>query len=158
MDPYLTMQGRLVADPTQHSVSSGLKVTRFRLAANGRRYDEASSGWVNTETVYMSISCWRQLGDNVMLSLKKGDAVVVRGRVRFREYETEHGRRQSYEIEAQSVGPDLARYVVQLQRPVRDVSDVPPPAGPEESTAAAAAADADPWGEGGVAVREQSVA
>jgi single-strand DNA-binding protein len=156
MDPYMTMQGRLVADPTQQTVSSGLKVTRFRLAANGRRYDEASSGWVNTETVYMSVSCWRQLADNVMLSLKKGDAVVVRGRVRFREYETEQGRRQSYEIEAQSVGPDLARYVVDVRRPVREVSDVPVQTGPLDESPSSA--DGDPWGDGGMAVRERSVA
>src|SRR3954451_20417766 len=123
MDPHLTMQGNLVADPTQSTVASGHKVTRFRIAANGRRFDQAAGDWVNTDTVYMSVSCWRQLGDNVMQSLRKGDTVVVHGRLTFREYEDANGgpRRHSYEIDATSVAPALSRYVAQLGRPLREL-------------------------------------
>jgi single-strand DNA-binding protein len=150
VDPYVWMQGNLVADPTQKSVASGLKVTKFRIAASGRRFDDAVNGWVNTETVYMSVSCWRKLGDNVMRSLHKGDTVLVHGRLRFREWDDAHGgpRRQAYDLEASSVGPDLSRYVTQLARPLRELAD-------EDATPAAtdvSAADLpaqpvdDPWG------------
>jgi len=142
VDPYVWMQGNLVADPVQRVTAGGLKVTKFRIAASGRRFDKGVEGWVDTDVVYMSVSCWRQLGLNVLRTLHKGDTVVVHGRLRFSEYDVpDGGRRQSYEIEAGSVGPDLARYVAQLSRPLRELPEddgAPATPGPAQS------AD-DPW-------------
>jgi single-strand DNA-binding protein len=139
VDTYLCMQGNLVADPVQKSVGDA-RVTRFRLAASGRRFDSAQGDWVSTDAVFMSVSCWRQLGDNVMQSLRKGDTVIVHGRLRFREYDDPANagqRRQAYEIDASSIGPDLSRYVAQLARPVRDLPVVPA----QEADAARVAAE-----------------
>jgi single-strand DNA-binding protein len=137
------MQGNLVADPVQRVTASGLKVTKFRMAASGRRFDKASDGWVDTDTVYMSVNCWKQLGLNVLQSLHKGDTVVVGGRLRFREYDAPDrgGRRQAYEIEASSVGPDLSRYVGTFGKPLRELPDDETQVVPAQQ---AAAAD-DPW-------------
>ena len=149
MDTHLWMQGNLVGDPTQKVVASGLRVTRFRLASSGRRFDQGAGGWVNTDTVYISVTCWRQLGDNVMQSLRKGDTVLVHGRLKFREYDDAGGgpRRQSYEIEASSVGPDLCRYVTPLTRPARDLPAVPEDAAGGEAEPENAGGD-DPWQSG----------
>src|SRR3954462_14403666 len=76
MDTYVTMQGNLVADPTRTVTASGQRLTKFRIAASGRRFDGPSQEWVNTNPVYMTVSCWRQLGDNVFQTLYKGDTVV----------------------------------------------------------------------------------
>lgn len=139
MDTTISMQGNLVADPVQRPVANGTKVTRFRMAASGRRFDQTLNDWVNTDPVYMTVSCWRQLGDNVMQSLRKGDTVVVLGRLRFREYDDPNNgpRRQSYEIEAQSVGPDLSRYLTELKRPLRELPEAPQPTEAEQTTVAA---------------------
>jgi single-strand DNA-binding protein len=92
----------------------------------------------------MSVNCWKQLGLNVLRTLHKGDTVIVVGRLRFREYDAPDGagRRQAYEIEASSVGPDLARYVAELGRPLREVPDADAPAVPTQQ---AQPLD-DPWG------------
>jgi single-strand DNA-binding protein len=123
VDTYLHMGGNLVSDPRQTATASGSKVTKFRIAANGRRFDQTLREYVDTDTVFMSVTCWRLLGDNVMKSLRKGDTVLVYGRLRFSEYADTNGgsRRQSYEIEAVSVGPDLSRYVTALTRPPREL-------------------------------------
>lgn len=132
MEPQQNLAGNLVQDPAQTVTASGLKVTRFRMAASGRRYDRATGEWVSTDPVYISVVCWRQLGDNVMQSLRKGDSVVVMGRLMYREWNDEAGnRRNKYEIEASAVGPDLSRYVAQLVRPLRDLPEVPAPAEPD---------------------------
>lgn len=148
MDTYLPMRGNLVSDPKQTVTASGVKVTKFRLASNGRRYDPARGEYVDTDTVYMSVTCWRQLGDNVMKSLRKGDTVIVYGRLRFSEYtETTGGtRRQSYDIDALSVGPDLSRYVTALTRPPREL---PEPEQPPASgvVPAQAQGETNPWTE-----------
>lgn len=130
MESQLHLQGNLTADPTQRVVAGGGKVTRFRIASRGRRFDKVSNDWVDTDPVYMSVSCWRQLGDNVMTTLHKGDTVLVVGRLTMREYDDANGgpRRTHYEIEATSVGPDLSRYVALLARPNRELPELEVPA------------------------------
>jgi single-strand DNA-binding protein len=151
MEPQLPLQGNLVQDPTQQVVGNGLRITRFRMASSGRRFDRASGEWVNTDPVYLTVVCWRQLGDNVMQSLRKGDSVVVIGRLTYREWDDPNGggRRNRYELDAAAVGPDLSRYVAQLSRPLRELPESVPvvrddldraeAAGVEAATATAAA-------------------
>jgi single-strand DNA-binding protein len=151
----ITLQGNLVADPVQRSTASGQTVTKFRIASSGRRFDQTRNDWVNTDPVFMSVSCWRRLGTNVMGCLQKGDTVVVQGRLTYREYDDAKGaHRQVYEIDAHSVAPDLARYPVRLERPQRDVDYVPTqPTAPAEAVDMAAADPAtrvpptNPWTE-----------
>ena len=150
MDTTLVMQGNLVADPVQKQVASGAKVTRFRMASSGRRYDQTINDWVSTDTVYMTINCWRQLGDNVMQSLHKGDTVVVMGRLRFREYDDPNNgpRRQAYEVEAQSVGPDLSRYIATFGRPLRGLpATEPEPDSPDAAPPVGVPGQHSPFGE-----------
>jgi single-strand DNA-binding protein len=130
MESQMYLQGNLVLDPVQRVTANGLKVTRFRMASSGRRFDRSSGEWVSTDPVYMSVACWRQLGDNVMQTLRKGDTVVVVGRLTYREYDDPNGagRRSAYEVDALSVGPDLSRYVAMLSRPVRDLPETSVPA------------------------------
>jgi single-strand DNA-binding protein len=137
VDALVPMRGNLVGDPRQQVTASGMKVTKFRIASNGRRFDQALREFIDTDPVYMNVTCWRQLGDNVMKSLRKGDTVIVYGRLRFSEYADANGgpRRQSYEIDAMCVGPDLGRYVTGLTRPPREL-----PAELEQAPAAEEAA------------------
>jgi single-strand DNA-binding protein len=142
MEPQFPMLGRLVADPTQQVTANGTKVTRFRVACSGRRFDKAANDWVSTDPVYMSVVCWRHLGDNVMQSLSKGDAVVVVGRLTYREWDDPTGGRQHrYEMHATAVGPDLSRYVTTLSRPLRELPDIPGPAQVPPQVVVAAADD-----------------
>lgn len=143
MEPQITVGGNLVADPTRKVTASGVIVTKIRVASSGRRFDRARAEWVSTEPVYLSVNCWRQLGDNVAKSLKKGDSVLVVGRLTMREYDDLHGgpRRQAYEIEATSIAPDLSRYVAMLARPPRDLEDVTTEGGPAAATEDATTAE-----------------
>src|SRR5436305_14808242 len=136
MEPQVTMTGNLVSDPIRRVTASGVVVTRMRIASNHRKFDRDRGEWTSSDPVYLDVNCWRQLGDNVAASLKKGDSVLVSGRLTMREYEDANGgaRRQSYAVEAISVSPDLCRYVTMLARPTRD-----PQAGTAVEAPAAAA-------------------
>ena len=129
MEPQQYLQGNLVQDPAQQVTANGMRVTRLRMASHGRRYDKNVGDFVSTDPVYMSIVCWRQLGDNVMQTLGRGDAVVVVGRVTYHEWDDPNagGRQSRYELHASGVGPDLSRYIATLSRPVRDLPDLPVP-------------------------------
>ena len=144
MESQHHFQGNLVADPTQKVTANGLKVTQFRIVQSGRRLDRDTGEWVSTNPVYMSVACWRQLGDNVATTLHKGDTVVVIGRLKMREYDDANGgpRRTFYEVDAQAVGPDLSRYVALLARPNRDLADVQVPEQQDDEPEIAATAAA----------------
>ena len=136
------IRGTLTADPTQVVVANGAKLTSFRLASNTRRFDRDKNEWVNAETLFMTVNCWRQLADNAYMSLHRGDVVEARGRLRQREYDGADGKSVTVvELEAYSVGPDMSRYVVSMSRPMRELPDLPEQAQPNtEVTAEAPAA------------------
>jgi single-strand DNA-binding protein len=106
----VTVVGTLVTDMRPRRVGpDGALVLNFRVACNERRFDSASESWVDGESLYLSASCWRRLAENAA-SLVKGDPVIVRGKLRTREWTTEQGERRSVvELEATAIGPDLAR-------------------------------------------------
>jgi len=135
------MTGNLVSDPVRRVTAAGVVVTRLRVASNHRRFDRDRGEWISADPVYLDVNCWRQLGDNVAASLKKGDSVLVSGRLTMREYDDTNGgvRRQTYAIEAVSVSPDLCRYVTMLARPTRDPQSVTEPVAEAAAEPAAAA-------------------
>jgi single-strand DNA-binding protein len=114
----LTMAGKVVTEITRHTFPNGDRKTSFRLMARERRFDRDSQDWVDGDKVFVQVNCWRRLAEGVAVSLVKGDNVVVTGRFYVREYFTESGeRRSSNELDARSVGPDLAWCTVSVERP-----------------------------------------
>lgn len=146
METYVTVQGNLTADPVGRTTATGATVVRLRIASNGRRFDRESGEFRDTDPMYIGVSCWRTLAGNVLASLRKGDSVVVFGRLQFRSYDDVNGNRQTrHEIDALAVGPDLNRWPADLRRPNRQAEPAAP-ADPEvtaerdEAVPAAAAA------------------
>jgi len=114
----VTVVGTLVSDMKPRRVGpDGTLVLNFRIACNERRFDGGTESWVNGDSLYLSVSCWRRLAENAA-SLVKGDPVIVRGKLRTREWATEQGERRSVvELEASAIGPDLARCAATIRRP-----------------------------------------
>lgn len=112
-DITMTVLGNVVNDVELRFTAAGDAVASFRVASTARRYDRASERWVDGDTAYFSVSCWRQLAHHVASSLSKGMPVVVVGRLRSREVERPCGEQthmmRFHDIEASAVGPDLSR-------------------------------------------------
>ncbi|MGH3864979.1 MAG: single-stranded DNA-binding protein [Pseudonocardiaceae bacterium] len=117
----VTVVGTLVSDMRPRRVGpDGTLVLNFRVACNERRFDKVSESWVDGESLYLSVSCWRRLAENAA-SLVKGDPVIIRGKLRTREWTTEQGERRSVvELEANAVGPDLARCAATVRKQRRE--------------------------------------
>ena len=129
-DTQVTVVGNLVADPRLYSTGDGQPVASFRIASTPRRFDRVSNEWRDGDTLYASVTCWRGLAENVATSLKKGQAAIVIGRLSVKPYETKDGeKRQSVDIDAVAVGPDLGRVVTVIKRAERGVAVVPAAAG-----------------------------
>jgi single-strand DNA-binding protein len=112
----MTIVGNLVDAPKLRRTKSGHFVANFRVASTPRRYDREKAAWVDGDTLFVTVTCWRALGENVAQSLHKGQPVVVHGRYYQREYEQNETLRTAYELEAIAVGPDLTRGVSTFER------------------------------------------
>ena len=119
-DTQVTLVGNLVADPRLYYTGDGQPMASFRLASTPRRFHRGSGEWRDGDTLWVNVTCWRGLAENVATSLKKGQAAIVMGRLSARLYETKDGdKRQSVDVEAIAVGPELSRVVTVVRRAER---------------------------------------
>lgn len=121
----LTIVGRVATDPTQSQTGGGVPVTNFRLASTHRRFDVVTRDWIDSGTNWFSVAAFRQLGENVKASLRTGDSVIVTGRLKIREWESNGKHGTSIDIEADAVGHDL-RWGTTVYRPRPHPSHVEP--------------------------------
>ena len=118
-DTIMTVVGNVVDEPRMRITKNGHAVTNFRLASTSRRFDRDQNVYVDNGTLFVTVTCWRALGENVALSLHKGQPVVVTGRYYSREYVVNEVRKLAYELEASAVGHDLTRGTAEFTRTYR---------------------------------------
>ena len=132
----VTVQGWLGTDVTTRAAGDA-SVANFRVATTPRRFHRQTEAWVDGATQWYSVTAWRALGDNCRQSLRRGDPVVVHGRLTVRTWTGRDGDEQStLEIEAVHVGHDLTRGTSQFTRTPKQA---PAPASASEPTEEAAA-------------------
>ncbi|HEY2549460.1 MAG TPA: single-stranded DNA-binding protein [Streptosporangiaceae bacterium] len=116
-DAHISLAGYVATQPTRRATSTGVPSVTMRVAWTPRWMDRATGEWTDGQTSYVSVLCWRKLAENAAVCLRKGDPVVVRGRLSVRPYEDRQGmQRTAVEVDAFSVGHDLSHGVAQFQR------------------------------------------
>lgn len=130
----ITIVGNVANDPVSRRVGEQ-SVLRFRVASNSRRRT-ADGIWEQGNTLYASVSCWGRLVQGTAASLSKGDPVIVVGQVYTSEYDDRDGNpRNSVEVRASAVGPDLARCITRIDKIQRRTDEpAPEPADDEAAT------------------------
>jgi single-strand DNA-binding protein len=101
----VTIFGNLVDDP-RYLQTNGGPLTKFRVANTARR-QQRDGAWVDGDTTYYDVTCWRQLAVHAAGSLAKGDPVVVHGRITMRDWATETKSGRDVEINADHLGHNL---------------------------------------------------
>jgi single-strand DNA-binding protein len=95
----------------------------FRVASTSRRFDSGLKEWVDGPTLWVKVSCWRELATNATASVRKRDRVVVWGRVRSEQWKGEDGAfRSDLALEAEAMGHDLSFGVSAFTRKQRTTS------------------------------------
>jgi single-strand DNA-binding protein len=116
-EAHISLTGYVATQPMTRLVKTGVTNVSMRVAWTPRRQDRASGEWIDGNTSYATVICWRKLATNAAVCLRKGDPVTVHGRLSVREFEDKEGRpRTSVEIDATSVGHDLNRGVATFAR------------------------------------------
>lgn len=117
-DTYITLAGWVGSDVSLREVAGGQPVANFRVATTSRRF--RNNQWEDGNTTWYSIRAWRRLADNVAESIKRGDPVVVHGRLEADVWTKEDGTTNTQlVITATSVGHDLSRGTAVFTKPAR---------------------------------------
>ena len=109
--------GYVATQPTFRTTSRGKPEAQMRVGYTPRRQNWETGEWSDGPSSFVSVKCWGRLANNVAVCLRKGEPVVVMGRVQVRTYESKNGtERLSVDVYASSIGYDLARGVARFSR------------------------------------------
>jgi len=142
MTDTITLTGFVATVPNHLVTSEGLPITSFRLASTQRRFDRSRNLWVDNGTNWYTVTSFRQLAMNTNSSIKKGERVIVTGRLRIRDWTAGEKVGTSIEIDADSIGHDLTWGTASFTRSMSSAAieastrAEADPAAPESSAAA----------------------
>lgn len=121
----VTLRGRVGTDPDITTTAQGHAAARFRLAVTRRGRDEAGV-WHDVDTTWYTVKAWNGLAQNVGFSVRKGQPVMVQGRLSVNQWENAENNTRGTElvITASSIGHDLTAGVSQFMRPMRSNTEL----------------------------------
>lgn len=126
------LSGNHTRDPEARTTPGGLDLCKCRIAFNERRKNQSTGDWEDKPN-YVNVTIFGGIGAWIASNQRKGDSIVVQGRLSWHEWEGDSGKREAIEVIADSIsvprsrgggGDDLSRYDTDI--PV-DTGDLPQP-------------------------------
>jgi single-strand DNA-binding protein len=114
----VTLVGWAATGPRE-VVGDRVPFTSFRLACTERSFDRRVGEFVDRGTEWFTVKAFRDVAHNVAASVRKGDPVLVHGRLTTQEWEGERGSRTTLVVEASAIGLDLTKGKTLFSRTVR---------------------------------------
>jgi single-strand DNA-binding protein len=111
----VTIVGRAGTQPQVSVAMTGDRVN-FRVIANERWFDKANDKWVDGDEFGVTVVCWKTLATSVLTSVRKGDPVIVGGRIATRRFEKNGVTQYFTEVRADFVGLDVAKVASRFTR------------------------------------------
>jgi len=105
---YTTLTGLVATTPRFISTQEGLDILSFRLATSPT---DESTNWY-------TITAFGQMAYNGASSIEKGQRVIVAGKLKIRDWDNGERTGTSVEVEADSIGHDLAYGTAEFNRTV----------------------------------------
>jgi single-strand DNA-binding protein len=122
-EPLITVTGNLGTDAQFRKTPNGTPVTTFNIANTPRK--NKNGEWIDGDTQWFRIFVWNREAAGTALTLKKGDKVVVTGRLQIDTYiDKEQKERTSLEINADAVGV-IPKYAPEPQERVDKFDEEP---------------------------------
>lgn len=108
MADQISLTGFISSEIETVTLDSGVVLGKFRMGSNTRRFDKPTNQWVDGTTNWFHVTVWREIASNTVVSLHKGDRILLVGKLKVGSYVRKDGAPgTSVEIEAESIGPDL---------------------------------------------------
>lgn len=119
-DLTIAVSGWVATDPKFHVGVNGASMCTFRLASTPRHFSRATGEWADGTTEWFTVRTFRGGAITVYESIKKGQPVVVTGRLRTNTWEASDGPRTDLQVDATAVGHDLTRGIGRFVRATGD--------------------------------------
>jgi single-strand DNA-binding protein len=104
----VTVVGNLTRDPEERMTRNGETMLSFSVASS-RRWKNKNDEW-EEETSYFDVTAWSELARNTALSLRKGNRVIVVGRLKQESWEDKSGEKKNkIVVIAEDIGPSLRK-------------------------------------------------
>jgi len=98
------VMGHLGKDPELRITPTGKSVCRLSVATSNRVFDKETKKWIDKGADWHNVIVWGELAEKVAQEFSKGDAIMVRGKSRTREYKDKKGQKKRItEIEAKEI-------------------------------------------------------
>nr|WP_297422081.1 single-stranded DNA-binding protein [uncultured Actinotalea sp.] len=148
----VTVVGWAATTPREIS-GDGVPYTSFRVATTPRWFDSRAGAWTDGRTEWITVKAFRDVALNVGSSIRKGDPVLVTGRLRTEEWQGETGPRTSLVLDVTALGHDLTRGRAVFTRTVNVAAERASAeagadggaSGPGRSGAGGGGPEEDPW-------------
>jgi single-strand DNA-binding protein len=143
-EAQLSVVGYVASEPQFSRVGNGgIPKLTMKVAWTTRRIEPSTGAWVDGNTSFVRVTCWRRLAENLATCLRKGEPVMLRGRLDVRPFTGKDGiRRISVDVDASYLGYDLTRGVAGFRRVWETTGKTA-----EEAAAASNGADDDAAGD-----------
>src|SRR3984885_6331857 len=116
-EAQLSVVGYVASEPQFSRVGNGIPKLTMKVAWTTRLRESSSGEWVDGNTSFVRVTCWRRLAENLATCLRKGEPVLLRGRLEVRPFTGKDGvRRVSVDVDASYLGYDLTRGVAGFRR------------------------------------------
>jgi single-strand DNA-binding protein len=116
-EAHISLTGYVATQPALTHTRNGIPKMTMRVGWTPRRIDRDTGEWKDDPSSFLSVRCYRKMAENAANCLRKGDPVVVHGRLSVRDYEDNNGvKRKAVEVDANSVGHDLNRGIATFHR------------------------------------------
>jgi len=116
-EAQLSVVGYVASEPQFSRVGNGIPKLTMKVAWTTRRLESSTGEWVDGNTSFVRVTCWRRLAENLATCLRKGEPVLLRGRLEVRPFTGKDGvRRVSVDVDASYLGYDLTRGVAGFRR------------------------------------------
>lgn len=105
MEAYVHMTGYVGGDVEFRN--NTVATASFRLGCTPRL--RRGGDWSDGETTWLTITCFRSLAEHAMSSVRKGDPVIVVGRLRTQVWVKDGVQQERTVLEALTIGHDLTK-------------------------------------------------
>lgn len=110
----ITIVGRVGIDPERSTTPWGDPQVSFRLASTRRRQNRETGAWEDAHTNWYRVRATKTLAEHAAEAVRRGQLVVVVGRLTIRKWERDDAKGTAVEIDADAIGIDLSRHRVSV--------------------------------------------
>lgn len=131
MSDTITIRGFVATEIKSATTPGGVATASFRIGSTSRRFNKEDGTWTDGHTNWFLVQGYRHLAGSMGCSIRKGQPVIVVGKLKIRSWERDGRVYYSHTIDADAVGHDLtwgtANFIRSSKKPLLSLVEQEPP-------------------------------